>query len=208
MCAGECAGSANRADFHTGDFRASPVHLENPALKDKTLDIIYLDTTCASRPRRPADRPDCNPRYQFPAQEQVIDACADLIRARVEGDKDAMRRGLGGDGSRERSESLMKGWLAGAKKEEPDADAAALALANAKPAKEERILVLIGTYSIGKERIVKAIAKAIGSKIFASEAKHKIFSCFEDDELKSRLTRDPLDAQVHVTNLFGMCVPC
>ena len=100
----------------------------------------------------------------------------------------------------------MKGWLAGAKKEEPDADAAALALANAKPAKEERILVLIGTYSIGKERIVKAIAKAIGSKIFASEAKHKIFSCFEDDELKSNLTRDPLDAQVHVTNLFGMCV--
>lgn len=113
---------------------------------------------------------------------------------------------MGGDGSREKQEVMMKGWLAGAKKEEPDEAAAALALANAKPVKDERILVLIGTYSIGKERIVKAIAKAINSKIYASEAKHKIFSCFEDDELKSRLTRDPLDAQVHVTNLFGMCV--
>ncbi len=54
--------------LHCGDFRASPVHTNHPSIIGKKLDIIYLDTTY------------CNPRYCFPAQDQVIEACAELVR--------------------------------------------------------------------------------------------------------------------------------
>lgn len=54
--------------LHCGDFRASPVHTNHPSIAGKKLDIIYLDTTY------------CNPRYCFPAQDQVIEACAELVR--------------------------------------------------------------------------------------------------------------------------------
>ena len=54
--------------LHCGDFRASPVHTNHPSIAGKKLDIIYLDTTY------------CNPRYCFPAQDQVIEACAEMVR--------------------------------------------------------------------------------------------------------------------------------
>ena len=54
--------------LHCGDFRASPVHTNHPSIAGKKLDVIYLDTTY------------CNPRYCFPAQDQVIEACAELVR--------------------------------------------------------------------------------------------------------------------------------
>ncbi|GAC76834.1 predicted hydrolase involved in interstrand cross-link repair [Moesziomyces antarcticus T-34] len=57
--------------LHCGDFRASPVHTSHPSIAGKKLDIIYLDTTY------------CNPRYCFPAQDQVIEACAELVRRLV-----------------------------------------------------------------------------------------------------------------------------
>ncbi|KDN52108.1 hypothetical protein K437DRAFT_232964 [Tilletiaria anomala UBC 951] len=63
--------------LHCGDFRASPVHAHHPMIKGKKLDIIYLDTTYL------------NPRYCFPAQEQVVEACAELVRVQL---PDAQRK--------------------------------------------------------------------------------------------------------------------
>jgi DNA cross-link repair 1A protein len=62
-----------------------------------------------------------------------------------------------------------------------------------------RLLVVVGTYSIGKERIVIGIAKALGTKIYASSGKRRICACLEDDELMSLITEDPKEAQVHMT---------
>ncbi|GAA5892363.1 DNA cross-link repair protein PSO2 [Sporobolomyces salmoneus] len=67
-----------------------------------------------------------------------------------------------------------------------------------KPAKNERLLVMIGTYSIGKERIVKAIAHALSTKIYADPRKKELFLAQDDPDLHSLLTDDPLEAQVHV----------
>ncbi|KAH9072365.1 DNA repair metallo-beta-lactamase-domain-containing protein [Lactarius deliciosus] len=53
--------------FHCGDFRASPQHTLHPTVKDKRIDVIYLDTTYL------------NPRAQ------VISACAELSRRLVSG---------------------------------------------------------------------------------------------------------------------------
>ncbi|KAH9008835.1 DRMBL-domain-containing protein [Lactarius hengduanensis] len=67
-------GSARTFRYlHCGDFRASPQHTLHPAVKDKRIDIIYLDTTYL------------NPRYLFPAQAQVISACAELSKRLVSG---------------------------------------------------------------------------------------------------------------------------
>jgi DNA cross-link repair 1A protein len=69
-------------------------------------------------------------------------------------------------------------------------------------APRSRLLVVVGTYSIGKERICLGIAKALNSKIYAPPAKQRICACLEDPELMSRLTPDPREAQVHMTPLF------
>lgn len=67
-----------------------------------------------------------------------------------------------------------------------------------KPRFKERFLVLIGTYSIGKERIVKGIAKALQTKIYCDERKLSILQAQDDPELHALITRDPLEAQVHM----------
>ncbi|GAA6010089.1 hypothetical protein JCM11491_005862 [Sporobolomyces phaffii] len=64
--------------------------------------------------------------------------------------------------------------------------------------KKERLLVMVGTYSIGKERIVKAIAHALSTKIYADPRKKELFLAQDDPDLHSLLTDDPLEAQVHV----------
>jgi DNA cross-link repair 1A protein len=61
---------------------------------------------------------------------------------------------------------------------------------------------VIGTYSIGKERICLGIAKALKSKIYAPPAKMRVCKCLEDDELGALLTSNPLEAQVHMQTLM------
>ncbi|KAK4057979.1 DNA cross-link repair protein PSO2/SNM1 [Microbotryomycetes sp. JL221] len=63
---------------------------------------------------------------------------------------------------------------------------------------DERFLIVVGTYSIGKERIVKGIAKALQTKIYCDERKLSIMLAQDDSELHSMLTREPLEAQVHM----------
>jgi DNA cross-link repair 1A protein len=71
-----------------------------------------------------------------------------------------------------------------------------------KPNGRGRLLVVIGTYSIGKERVCLGIAKALNSKIYAPVPKQRICAALEDPELSSRLTTNPLEAQVHMQMLM------
>ena len=61
-----------------------------------------------------------------------------------------------------------------------------------------RRLVLVGTYLIGKERIALALAKALGSRIYADPRKRRIIHALEWPELWETLTEDPLGATVHL----------
>jgi DNA cross-link repair 1A protein len=65
-----------------------------------------------------------------------------------------------------------------------------------------RLLVVVGTYSIGKERICLGIARALQSKIYAPPSKLRIVAALEDPELDSLMTNNPREAQVHMTPLF------
>jgi DNA cross-link repair 1A protein len=179
--------------LHCGDFRACPSHIGHPLLKpdvrdsisgkvrQQKIDICYLDTTYL------------NPRYSFPPQNDVITACADLCGS-MSPNPDA-HDDIWDRSSRDLGTPAVSKYFT--KVSESGKDAAGPSSEN-----KQRLLVVCGTYSIGKERICLAIAKALNSKIFASKAKIKICKQLGDEELSSRLTSDPLEAQVHMQMLM------
>ncbi|KAJ4415585.1 DNA cross-link repair protein PSO2/SNM1, partial [Neurospora sp. IMI 360204] len=214
--------------LHCGDFRACPAHVEHPLLKPETLDkvtgktrqqkidVCYLDTTYL------------NPRYSFPPQEDVIQACAEVCAKLDKGLKDGneaewerllrVREG-GGNAKEGKDVSQFFGYNSKRKgdggitsnptpPEEEQEDTktkpppnAFTALTSSSSSRKNRLLVVCGTYSIGKERICVAIAQALCSKIFASPSKIRITKQLGDPELSALMTSDPREAQVHMQAL-------
>lgn len=178
--------------LHCGDFRACQAHVEHPLLqsnildavsgehRQQKLDVCYLDTTYL------------NPKYAFPPQQQVIQACADMCvsLSKAQADEsdgwEQMRRQRAGLG-------MVKFVHKSSHIEGNE---------TLKSPYRGRLLVVVGTYSIGKERICVGIAKALASKIYAPANKQRICRALEDPELQAMLTSDPRDAQVHMTPLF------
>ena len=192
--------------LHCGDFRACPAHVQHPLLRpdvlniatgksigQQKLDVCYLDTTYLT------------PKYAFPSQEEVIKACADmcvsLSKDRVDetDDWEQSKKDRAGSGMvkfvRKNSEVIKEAV------NEDDVDALKV---NTKSGQNSRgrLLVIVGTYSIGKERICLGVARALNSKIYAPPNKQKICAALEDPELTARLTSDPLEAQVHMQMLM------
>lgn len=182
--------------LHCGDFRACPAHVAHPLLmpdivesitgksKQQKIDVCYLDTTYL------------NPRYAFPSQENVITACADMCvslkkeRAEETDSWEVVKRERAGAGMQKFVNSAMK----------PEDDSIAMSIASTKP--RGRLLVVCGTYSIGKERICMGIARALDCKIWAPPGKMRICAALEDPELMSRMTDDPREAQIHMQMLM------
>ncbi|KAI1329563.1 DRMBL-domain-containing protein [Xylariaceae sp. FL0255] len=186
--------------LHCGDFRACPAHVKHPLLKpdvidaisgkakQQRIDICYLDTTYL------------NPRYSFPPQNDVIQACADFCKS-IAGDP-SVANDTFDSLKREKGTAAVSQYFSKetstTRSTDRDADSTNSEKANAK----NRLLVVCGTYSIGKERICKAIAQALGTKIFASASKIKICSQLGDPELTALMTSDPREAQVHMQMLM------
>lgn len=192
--------------LHCGDFRACPAHVQHPQLRpdivdtitgrniaQQKLDVCYLDTTYLT------------PKYAFPSQEDVIKACADmcvsLSKDRVD-ENDSWEKT-----KKERAGSGMVKFVrtdSNSAKQEVDEDDVEGMKSEFKSTKKARgrLLVIVGTYSIGKERICLGVARALNSKIYAPPNKQKICAALEDPELSARLTGDPLEAQVHMQMLM------
>lgn len=181
--------------LHCGDFRACPAHIAHPLLmpdivdsvtgktKQQKIDVCYLDTTYL------------NPRYAFPSQEDVIKACADICvslkkeRAEESDDWEMVKK--------ERAGSGMAKFIGITVKSE---ESIAMEVGSTKS--RGRLLVVCGTYSIGKERICMGIARALDCKIWAPRGKQRVCAALEDPELMSRLTDDPREAQIHMQMLM------
>ncbi|EKV06391.1 DNA repair protein Pso2/Snm1, putative [Penicillium digitatum PHI26] len=185
---GNSPNASKQRVLHCGDFRASPAQVQHPLLRpdviipvtgkprQQHIDKCYLDTTYLS------------PKYGFPAQEDVITACSELcVRLNHE-------TGVGLDAGKNDTGGLMGKFLSVATGINKALDKGSQA--------GGRLLVVIGTYSIGKERICMGIARALGSKIFATPPKQRICACLEDPELTAMLTNNPHEAQVHMQTLF------
>lgn len=182
--------------LHCGDFRACPAHVQHPLLRpeivdavtgknsgQQKLDVCYLDTTYLT------------PKYAFPSQEEVIKACADMC---VSLGKECIDENDGWEKTKkERAGSAMVKFI---QKETKEGECDSQTSADKKP--RGRLLVIVGTYSIGKERICLGVARALNSKIYAPPNKQKICAALEDPELNARLTSNPLEAQVHMQMLM------
>ncbi|UKZ77518.1 hypothetical protein TrVFT333_005241 [Trichoderma virens FT-333] len=164
----------------TATWRHGPIYCSKS--RQQRIDICYLDTTYL------------NPRYSFPPQGDVIQACAELCGS-MSADPNCS------DDVWQRSEkSAETGTMSKYFQSDKPSEGDAQSKSTSRP--KQRLLVICGTYSIGKERICVAIAKALGSKIFASPAKIKICKQLDDPELASLLTSDPVEAQVHMQMLM------
>jgi len=117
-------------------------------------------------------------QYTFPPQSLVISACADLAKRLVSGQ------------SISHDLPTVDSWMI------PNGDS------NGKQkARGHKILIVVGTYSIGKERIVKAIAHALKCKVYCDARKAAILRCQADPELDALLTSNPLEACIHLVPL-------
>lgn len=66
-------------------------------------------------------------------------------------------------------------------------------------------LVVVGTYSIGKERLFLALAEALDTYIYCvDKRKYHTYALLDDTSLQKRLTKDPLLARVHVMPLRAL----
>ncbi|KAJ5675281.1 DNA repair metallo-beta-lactamase [Penicillium maclennaniae] len=168
--------------LHCGDFRASP-----PKLSIHCSDLTLSTRRLASRDNSALTSATSIPPIS--TRKDVIAACSELcVRLNQEA-------GVMLDSGSNGTSGLMNKFLSSVtgndnrNKEQPSKN-------------NGRLLVVIGTYSIGKERICLGIARALGSKIFATPQKQRICKCLEDPELSSLLTSDPKEAQVHMQTLF------
>jgi DNA cross-link repair 1A protein len=80
----------------------------------------------------------------------------------------------------------------------------AASLALSKRLKFGRLLVVVGSYTIGKERVFRAVAEALGSRIWAHAEKRRVLLALHDEELERQLTTDASEADVHVTTMSSV----
>ncbi|KAF9289514.1 DNA break repair nuclease [Mortierella alpina] len=196
-----------RRYLHTGDFRAAPEMSIHPLLRqplNAPIDILYLDTTYS------------NPRYTFPPQDVVIRETANLICKEV-GLLSNVVAPLPSAPVVQvtKKVNIMESWL---KKESGNTEKLlSMSIKTSQiikgkqkwqePPEKNKIVICVGTYLIGKERVFKAIAKAIKSKVFVQHSKLQIMACLEDPELMSMLTSNRYEAQVHLLHMGSSMSP-
>ncbi|KAF9959097.1 DNA break repair nuclease [Mortierella alpina] len=196
-----------RRYLHTGDFRAAPEMSIHALLRQPLnvpIDILYLDTTYS------------NPRYTFPPQDIVIRETANLICKEVGQLSNVVATTPPAPVVQvTKKVNIMESWL---KKESGNTEKLlSMSIKTSQiikgkqkwqePPEKNKIVICVGTYLIGKERVFKAIAKAINSKVFVQHSKLQILACLEDPELMSMLTSNRYEAQVHLLHMGSNMSP-
>jgi DNA cross-link repair 1A protein len=115
-----------------------------------------------------------NPKYRFPTQEKTIDTLASLIR-KLESGKSI--------------ETIVRNQRTIMSCFEPSR--------SQKP----KILVVMGTYTIGKEKIALGLAHNLDCLIYASDSKREILGLLDNMELSKRLTSDSNSAKIHIVKM-------
>ncbi|XP_059277579.1 DNA cross-link repair protein PSO2/SNM1 [Lycium ferocissimum] len=131
-----------KAVLHTGDFRFCEEMTRNSILQTCGVHTLILDTTY------------CDPQYDFPKQEAVIQFIIESIQAETFNSK---------------------------------------------------TLFLIGSYTIGKERVFVEVARALQKKVYVNASKLRILEClgFTEEEMQF-FTSNEQESQIHVVPMWTL----
>ncbi|KAK1393689.1 Sterile alpha motif domain-containing protein [Heracleum sosnowskyi] len=131
-----------KAVLHTGDFRFDEEMTRIPALQDCHVDRLILDTTY------------CDPQYDFPKQEAVIQFVIEAIQAEVFNPK---------------------------------------------------TLFLIGSYTIGKERLYLEVARVLRKKVYINAAKLHVLECLGiPNEDMQWFTTNEQESHIHIVPMWTL----
>ncbi|GAV80704.1 SAM_1 domain-containing protein/DRMBL domain-containing protein/Lactamase_B_2 domain-containing protein [Cephalotus follicularis] len=131
-----------KAVLHTGDFRFSEEMTSMGVLPMRPIHTLILDTTY------------CNPQYDFPRQEAVIQFVIEAIQAEVFNPK---------------------------------------------------TLFLIGSYTIGKERLFLEVARVLRRKVYVNPAKLRLLECLGLSEQDMQwFTLNERDSNIHVVPMWTL----
>ncbi|CAH2052217.1 unnamed protein product, partial [Iphiclides podalirius] len=128
--------------LHTGDFRASPAMESYPVFWNKDIHTVYLDTTY------------CNPRYDFPTQDQSLEMALHLLRQKKASLEEAGK-------------------------------------------KFASVLIVCGTYTIGKEKFFMGMARRVGCAVWACPEKERVLRAVEGRQAQQTRAL-PQACQLHV----------
>ncbi|KAI3875308.1 hypothetical protein MKX03_000735 [Papaver bracteatum] len=132
--------SNGKTVLHTGDFRFCEEMMNISVLQSCPISTLILDTTY------------CNPEYDFPKQEAVIQFVIDAIQAE---------------------------------------------------AFNPKTLFLIGSYTIGKERLFLEVARCLRKKVYVGAAKLRILECLGlSKEDMQWFTVNEHESQIHVVPMW------
>ncbi|KAJ1791207.1 hypothetical protein LPJ62_001523 [Coemansia sp. RSA 2167] len=177
---------------HTGDFRASREHVE------QILRIVAIDTQKAVLPEHvmcaqatPCVSPTIDyvyldttylqPSYVFPPQTDVVRAVASFC---TKVNTDASFLPNFGHKPNPRISPITR-WFPSR---------------NPQSVRKRRVLFVVGSYTIGKERLFIEIAQHLGARIYVSPAKRRMLECLGSSQLVQMLAPD-MSAQVHVVEM-------
>ncbi|KAJ7546668.1 hypothetical protein O6H91_08G049800 [Diphasiastrum complanatum] len=128
--------------LHTGDFRFCTEMANIPVLQKANIHTLMLDTTY------------CDPQYDFPKQEVVIQFVIDAIQAE---------------------------------------------------AFNPKTLFLIGTYTIGKERLFLEVGKVLQRKVYIGAAKQRMLACMDiPKDYLQWVTSNDQESFIHVVPLWSI----
>ncbi|KAJ3163173.1 hypothetical protein HDU86_002342 [Geranomyces michiganensis] len=127
----------------------------------------------------------CAPSHRFPPQEAVINAVGTLCTRIRAGE--TVQSIVSAETNGSSVVNFLSRWMGHTKQ------------------KPQRPLVLVGSYTIGKEKMFYIVAKNLGSGIFVETTKRRVLEQLENPELMEMLTEDP-QAAVHVVKMNSLKV--
>ncbi|KNE54711.1 hypothetical protein AMAG_00670 [Allomyces macrogynus ATCC 38327] len=182
-----------KAHLHVGDFRACREMVENPLLSSIVLDHVFLDTTYL------------DPTYVFPPQLAVVTTVAELARRLAKSAPLVVSKRVA---KRNPPRLTLQPWP------HPDEFLPSGLVVNSRhhltpvfADRVARLLILVGSYTIGKEKVFLEICKTLRVRFYCDAKKWAILQCLNDPTLLQWYSPDPQRADVHVVSMGALMPP-
>ncbi|KDD73775.1 hypothetical protein H632_c1848p1, partial [Helicosporidium sp. ATCC 50920] len=195
-----------RRFVHSGDMRFHDAFRSNRLLQSfRGADRLYLDTTY------------CHPRHVFASRESCVRYVAEQVKLELErgagkatADDEELDFDEGADDEVEneaRGEDFAQPSQAAAGASASDEADASVVDEPPSTSASFAVLVVIATYSLGKERVLAAVHRATGLKIYAKPSRIALYETLQlpDFDPGAILTSDASSTPIHNVDWSSVC---